>query len=67
MGQKRVICSASVELSQDNLIILQAAEENKGWITFSTLRLKNPVFNQIDRFERAIDQLIKEGLAWVDE
>ena len=34
-GQKRVICSVSVELSPDNLILLQVAEENSGWLTFS--------------------------------
>lgn len=44
-GQKRVICSVSVELSQDNLIVLQAAETNKGWITFSKLKVIQPQFN----------------------
>ena len=29
-GKKRVICSVSVELSPDNLILLQVAEENSG-------------------------------------
>ncbi|CDW85543.1 vacuolar-sorting protein snf8 [Stylonychia lemnae] len=66
-GSKRVICSSSVELSQDNLTIMQLAEENNGWITFTKLREKISTFNQHDRFQRAIDQLIKEGLAWVDE
>ena len=66
MGQKRVICSTSVELSQDNLVVLQAAEENKGWITASNMRMKNPAFNR-ERFLRAVDQLVKEGLAWIDD
>ena len=47
--------------------ILEAAEENQGWITFTKLREKQPMFQQKDRFHRCIDQLIKEGLAWVDE
>jgi EAP30/Vps36 family len=34
-GNKRVICSVSVELSQDNLLLMQVAETNKGWVTFS--------------------------------
>eukprot|EP00347_Sterkiella_histriomuscorum_P007180 403349953 len=67
-GTKRVICSTSVELSQDNLMILQAAEQNQGWITYTKMHQVNPSFyNQLDRFQRAIDQLIKEGLCWVDE
>ncbi len=37
-GQKRVICSVSIELSQDNLTVLQAAEQNHGWITYTKLR-----------------------------
>ena len=62
-GQKRVICSVSIELSQDNLTILQAAEQNHGWITYSKLRQQIP---QKDRFQRAINQLIQEGLCWED-
>lgn len=45
MGAKRVICSVSVELSPDNLIVLQAAETNKGWITFTQLRTIEPSFS----------------------
>ena len=41
-GSKRVICSSSVELSQDNLTIMEFAEENHGWITFTKLREKVP-------------------------
>ena len=37
-GQKRVICSVSIELSQDNMTILQAAEQNHGWITYSKVK-----------------------------
>ena len=51
-GQKRVICSVSIELSQDNLTILQAAEQNHGWITYTKLRQQIP---QKDRFQRAIN------------
>lgn len=65
-GQKRVICSVSVELSPDNMTMLQVAEENQGWLTFSALCAKQTTFTK-DRFQRAIDQMIKEGLAWVDE
>lgn len=44
-GSKRVICSVSVELSQDNLTIMQLAEGNQGWVTFTKLREKVPQFS----------------------
>jgi EAP30/Vps36 family len=54
-GSKRVICSVSIELSQDNMKILEVAEENLGWITFTKLREKQPMFSQKDRFNRCMD------------
>ena len=65
-GSKRVICSVSIELSQDNMKILEVAEANQGWVTFTKLRERQPMFSQKDRYQRCIDQLVKEGLAWVD-
>ena len=37
-GNKRVICSVSVELSQDHLLLMKIAEEKGGWITFSKVQ-----------------------------
>ena len=66
-GSKSVICSVSVELSQDNMTVLQVAEQNKGWVTFSKVKEKVPQFNQKDRFNRAVEQMVREGMAWVDD
>ena len=46
--------------------ILEVAEANQGWVTFTKLRERQPMFSQKDRYQRCIDQLVKEGLAWVD-
>ena len=61
-----MICSVSVELSEDHLLIMKVAEENNAWITFSKIKEKLPSFNNRDRFDRAIEQLMKDGLVWVD-
>jgi len=34
-GHKRVICSVSVELSDDQILLMKLAEQRGGWITFS--------------------------------
>lgn len=41
-GHKRVICSVSVELNQDNLTLLELAEKNSGWVTFTRVREMMP-------------------------
>ena len=35
MGERRVICSVSVELNDDHMAILKFAEENGGSLTYS--------------------------------
>ena len=47
--------------------ILEVAEGNQGWVTFTKLRERQPMFSQKDRYQRCMDQLVKEGLAWVDD
>lgn len=40
MGNKNVICSVSIELTGDHSLLMNAAEENGGWITFSYIKSK---------------------------
>jgi hypothetical protein len=49
------------------MTILNVAEANGGWITFSDLRNKQQTFNSQQRFKDAIDLLIMDGLGWEDE
>jgi hypothetical protein len=65
-GNKNVICSVSIELTDDHMLLMKLAEENGGWITFSKTRLKLPQFNSQDRFERTIAFLLNEGMCWED-
>jgi hypothetical protein len=66
MGEKRVICSISVELNDDHMQLLKCAEENGGHLTYSLVLSKLPSYNDKSRFKRAIDRLIEEGLVWED-
>ena len=54
-GKKRVIVSTSVDFNSDQIVILDEAEKNGGWITFSDLRAKIPTFNNRRRFLVAIE------------
>ena len=45
---------------------MKVAEENNAWITFSLVKQKLPSFTNRDRFDRAIEQLMKDGLVWID-
>ena len=36
-GNKRVICSVSVELNADHMSVLKHAEENQGFFTYTSL------------------------------
>lgn len=49
------------------MVILDEAEKNGGWITFSDLRAKIPSFNNRRRFQVAIEQLLQDGLGWEDD
>ena len=49
------------------MLLLNAAEENGGWLTFSDLKKKKADFNNKERFRQAIDTLLMEGLGWEDE
>ena len=66
-GGRRVIVSSSVDFNSDQITLLGHAEKNGGWITFSDLKAKMPSFNNRERFDQAIGQLLMEGLGWEDE
>mmetsp|Transcript_31310 Transcript_31310/g.23270 ORF Transcript_31310/g.23270 Transcript_31310/m.23270 type:complete len:120 (+) Transcript_31310:121-480(+) len=67
MGHKRVICSVSVELSQDHLQLMNLAEQNGGYVTFTLAKQKfGQDFASKERFDRAIEKLIADGIVWVD-
>lgn len=53
-----------MELNTDHMNLLSVAEENQGRVTFTMLQ-KLKGYTR-DRFDRGIDQLIKEGIVWED-
>lgn len=50
MGEKRVICSVSVELNDDHLQLLKVAEEGGGFLTHTTVSAKVPSYKDKSRF-----------------
>jgi hypothetical protein len=46
------------------MALLKAAETSQGYITFSTLQKQG---YSAERFKRAINRLLQDGLAWEDE
>ncbi|XP_059093111.1 vacuolar-sorting protein SNF8-like [Tigriopus californicus] len=52
------------EFSMDQTAILQKAESTSGYVSLTILREEMGWNN--DRSQRALDQLIKEGFAWID-
>ena len=66
-GNKRVICSVAVELNADHLSVLKFAEEHQGTFTYLSLTRGMPQYANRERFERAINNLIADGLCWEDE
>lgn len=66
-GHKRVICSVAVELSDDHMNLLKFAEEHDGCLTYSKVKQGLPNYSDWNRFKRAIDALLTDGLAWEDE
>ena len=65
-GQKRVICSVAIELNDDHMKLLKVAEDNKGWLTYSRTAQLQPSYSDKSRFNRAIEKLLQDGLAWED-
>ena len=66
-GNKRVICSVAAELSADHMGVLKFADQNGGCVTHSSISGNMPQYADRDRFMRAINTLIHDGLAWEDE
>lgn len=62
-----MIVSSTVDFNSDQMLILNVAEENGGWMTFSDLKAKRSDFNNKERFTLAINSLLMEGLGWEDE
>ena len=54
-GNKRMIVSSNVEFNSDQMTLLNIAEENGGWLTFSNVKAKMPTFNNAERFETAVN------------
>lgn len=63
-GDKYLVQSIPGELSMDQTVILQKAETNGGQISHSYLK-KDLGWDQ-DRSRRALDRLLSDGLAWID-
>ena len=62
-----MIVSSNVEFNSDQMTLLNVAEDNGGWLTFTNVKSKVATFNNAERFKLAIDQLLMEGLAWEDD
>jgi acetone carboxylase gamma subunit len=46
--------------------LLKVAEDNKGWLTYSRTAQLQPSYSDKSRFNRAIEKLLQDGLAWED-
>ena len=46
--------------------VLKFAEQNGGHLTYSEVQRAEPRYSDKERFTRAIDKLIGEGMAWED-
>ena len=66
-GNKRMIVSSNVDFNSDQMTLLNVAEDNGGWLTFSNVQSKVATFNNAERFKTAIDSMLLEGLAWEDD
>ena len=66
-GNKRVICSVAVELNADHMGVLKFAEQNGGQVTYSSISANMAQYRDKERFDRAINTLIQDGLAWEDD
>ena len=44
-GNKRIICSVSIELNADHMAVLKHAEENQGNFTYSSLTRSLPQYS----------------------
>jgi len=64
-GDKFLVQSVPGELSMDQTVILQKAESNGGKVTVSTL--KSDLGWDDERSNRALDRLMSDGLAWIDD
>ena len=65
-GNKRVICSVSVELNDDHMALMKLAEERDGCISYSLVAKALPHYSNKDRFNRAIEKLLADGIVWED-
>ena len=63
-GKNYIIQSVASELSMDNVVLLQKAQENNGHVD------KDILINKLgwseERATKALDDMVKEGLVWVD-
>jgi len=66
-GETRfLVQSVPGELSKDHTTILTIAEDSSGSVGVSKLK-QSPYDWGVERSQRALDHLVKEGLAWVDD
>lgn len=61
---RHLIQSVPGEFSMDQTALLQKAESNGGFVTFELLR--GELGWDRTRCKRALDQLVKDGIAWID-
>lgn len=66
VGGQRYVLSVPGEMSQDTTAILQAAATSgKGFVTIASLQ--SQLGWNASRCNRALESLIKEGMAWIDD
>lgn len=60
-----IIHATPAELNSDHIEITQVAHSSQGYFSFNALRETFPNWT-CDRIQKAIDELIMEGIVWVD-
>lgn len=59
-----MIHSVPGELTRDHLCVVDLARKNQSWTSIS--HLKQELGWESDRSQKALDHLVKDGLAWID-
>lgn len=64
-GRSFIIQSVAVELSMDSVVVVQTARDNGGSVTMTLL--VNKMNWSKERAEKILNQLVMEGVLWIDE
>ena len=65
LGKSDMIVSIPTELDQDHMAVMEVAQDAEGCVTVDDIQVK--LEWNLQRAERALNLLLQEGMAWIDE